>query len=135
MSNSETPWTVAHQAPLSMRFSRQEYWSGLPFPSSGDLPQPEDLPLHCRRILYQLKHQGSCWERTDRCICMTGSLCCPPETITTLLISYCCCCLVTESCSTLLQLHGLSPTRLLCPWNFPARILEWVAISFSRASS
>ena len=35
-----TPWTVAHQASLSMRFSRQEYWSGLPFPSPGDLPAP-----------------------------------------------------------------------------------------------
>ena len=33
-----TPWTVAHQAPLSMGFPRQEYWSGLPFPSPGDLP-------------------------------------------------------------------------------------------------
>ena len=35
-----TPWTVAYQAPLSMEFSRQEYWSGLPFPSPGDLPYP-----------------------------------------------------------------------------------------------
>ena len=34
----ETPWTVAHQAPLSMGFPKQEYWSGLPFPSPGDLP-------------------------------------------------------------------------------------------------
>ena len=34
------PWTVAHQAPLSMGFPRQEYWSGLPFPSPGDLPDP-----------------------------------------------------------------------------------------------
>jgi len=33
-----TPWTVAHQAPPSMEFYRQEYWSGLPFPSPGDLP-------------------------------------------------------------------------------------------------
>ena len=33
-----TPWTIAHQAPPSMGFSRQEYWSGLPFPSPGDLP-------------------------------------------------------------------------------------------------
>ena len=33
-----TPWTVAYQAPQSMEFSRQEYWSGLPFPSPGDLP-------------------------------------------------------------------------------------------------
>ena len=35
-----TPWTVAHQAPLSTGFSRQDYWSGLPFPSPGDLPDP-----------------------------------------------------------------------------------------------
>ena len=35
-----TPWTVAHQAPPSMEFSSQEYWSGLPFPSPGDLPDP-----------------------------------------------------------------------------------------------
>ena len=35
-----TPWTVACQAPLSMGFSRQEYWSGLPFPASEDLPNP-----------------------------------------------------------------------------------------------
>ena len=35
-----TPWTVAYQAPLSMEFSRQEYWSGLPYPSPGDLPDP-----------------------------------------------------------------------------------------------
>ena len=35
-----TPWTVAHQASLSMGFSRQEYWSGLPFPSPEDLPDP-----------------------------------------------------------------------------------------------
>ena len=35
---STTPWTVARQAPLSMGFSRQEYWSGLPFPSPGELP-------------------------------------------------------------------------------------------------
>ena len=36
----ETPWTVAYQTPPSMGFSRQEYWSGLPFPSPGDLPDP-----------------------------------------------------------------------------------------------
>ena len=35
-----TPWTAAHQAPPSMGFSRQEYWSGLPFPSPGELPDP-----------------------------------------------------------------------------------------------
>ena len=39
-----TPWTVACQAPLSMGFSKQEYWSGLPFPSPGDLPNPGIKP-------------------------------------------------------------------------------------------
>ena len=38
------PWTVAHQAPLSMGFSRPEYWSGLPFHSPGDLPDPGIKP-------------------------------------------------------------------------------------------
>ena len=49
-----TLWTVAHQAPLSMGFSRPEYWSGLPFPTPGDLPNPGVEPglLHCRQILY-----------------------------------------------------------------------------------
>ena len=40
-----TPWTVACQASLSMEFSRQEYWSGLPFPSPGDLPDPGIKPV------------------------------------------------------------------------------------------
>ena len=39
-----TPWTVAHQAPLAIAFSRQEYWNGLPFPSPGDLPDPGIQP-------------------------------------------------------------------------------------------
>ena len=50
-----TLWTLTHQAPLSMGFSRQEYWSGLPFPSSGHLPNPGTnlhflCLLHCRRL-------------------------------------------------------------------------------------
>ena len=44
MSDSVTPWTVARQAPLSTGFPRQEYWSGLPFPSLGDLPDPGIKP-------------------------------------------------------------------------------------------
>ena len=39
-----TPWIIAHWAPLSMGFPREEYWSGLPFPSSGDLPDPGIKP-------------------------------------------------------------------------------------------
>ena len=60
-----TPQTVAHQAPLSMGFPRQEYWSVLPFPPPGDLPdpgiEPSSLvsPALVRWILYQLRHLGS----------------------------------------------------------------------------
>ena len=39
-----TTWTVARQAPLSMELSRQEYWSGMPFPTPGDLPNPGIKP-------------------------------------------------------------------------------------------
>ena len=41
-----TPWTIACQAPLSMGFPRQEYWSRLPYPSPGDLPNPGIKPMH-----------------------------------------------------------------------------------------
>ena len=52
-----TLWTVACQVPLSMGFSRQEYWSGLPLSSPGVLLDP--CLLHCRQIFYHLSHQGS----------------------------------------------------------------------------
>ena len=52
-----TPWTVVCQAPLSVEFSSQEYWSGLPFPTPGDLPNPGVEPVSCtsctgRQVLY-----------------------------------------------------------------------------------
>ena len=61
-----TQWTVAYQAPLSMGFSRQEYWSGLLFPSPQDLPNPGSNPglPHCGQTLYHLSHQGSIDEET-----------------------------------------------------------------------
>ena len=57
LSASVTPWTVAYQAPLAMEFFRQQYWSGLAFPSPRDLPEPgvETVSLACcisRQILY-----------------------------------------------------------------------------------
>ena len=45
VSDSVTLWAIAHQAPLSMRFSMQGYWNGLPFPSPGDLPDPGIEPM------------------------------------------------------------------------------------------
>ena len=73
-----TPYTAAHQASPSLGFSRQEYWSGLPFPS----------PMH----------ESEKWK---------------------------------WSCSVVSGPHGLQPTRLLRPWIFQARVLEWGAIAFS----
>ena len=56
-----TPWTVVRQALLSMGFPRQEYWSGLPFPSSGDLPDSgiKLCLLHCQADSLLLSHRGS----------------------------------------------------------------------------
>ena len=54
-----TPWTLACQAPLSMEFSRQEYWSGFPFPSSRDLPDPGIKPgSPALQILYRVNYEG-----------------------------------------------------------------------------
>ena len=60
MSDSVTTWTVTHHAPLSMEFSRQEHWGGLPFSSSGDLPDPgiESGSPALQADLYHLSHQG-----------------------------------------------------------------------------
>ena len=61
-----TAWTAAHQAPLSMGFSRQGYWSGLPFPFPGDLPHPAIEPgfpaLQAGSLLTELP--GKPWENT-----------------------------------------------------------------------
>ena len=104
-----TLWTVACQAPPSVGFSRQEYWSGLPFPSPGDFPDPwiepaspavqaDSLPLSHPTALAREDHVTQ-W-------CLT--LCDPMD-----------CSLPGSS------IHGV----------FQARILEQVAISFSRGSS
>ena len=71
MSNSlGPPGTVARQTPLSMGFSRQEYWSGVPFPSPGRLPNPGTKPVSpaLQVDLLLLSHQGSqylkdAWEK------------------------------------------------------------------------
>ena len=61
-----TPWTVAYQAPLSMGFSRQEYWSGLPFPSPGDIPksgiEPWSPALQADALISELREKGNAKE-------------------------------------------------------------------------
>ena len=83
MSDAATPWTAACQAPPSMGFSRQEYWSGVP------LPSPNGLPAAAAKSL--------------------------------------------QSCPTLCDPRGGSPLGSSVPGILQARILEWVAISFSNA--
>ena len=101
-----TPWTVACQAPLSMEFSRQEYWSGLPCPLPRDLPDPGVEPTSLMSsasaggfftTAAAAKSLQSCLTRCDPMDCsLPGSF-----------------------------VHGI----------LQARILEWVNISFSRGSS
>ena len=79
MSDSfATPWTAALQAPLSMEFSRQEHWSGLPFPSPGDLPTPgiepgspalqaDSLPFEPYTFIRQLNL--SVWSKCQNMAC------------------------------------------------------------------
>ena len=64
-----TPWAVAPQAPVSVKFSRQEYWSGLPCPFQGIFPAQglNSGLLHYRQILYLVSHQGS------PCLCIDHS--------------------------------------------------------------
>ena len=59
-----TPWTVAHQDPLSMGFSRQEYWSGLPCPPPGDLPNSgtEPVSLMSPVLAYRFFTTSTTWE-------------------------------------------------------------------------
>ena len=68
VSDSCDPWAIAFQALLSMEFSRQEYWSGLPFPLQAILPtQGVNLGfLNCRQTFYHLSHQGSLYKTHSR---------------------------------------------------------------------
>ena len=156
-----TPWTAAHQTPLSVGYFSQEYWSGLRFPSPGDLPDPgiepgsPASPALAGRFL-PLCHLGS------PCVCMYICVC----------VCVCVCETESESCpvvSDSLQLHrlqslefsrpeywmgslsllqGIFPTQgsysglphysqILCQLSHKRspRILEWVAHPFSSGSS
>ena len=63
------PWTVALQAPLSIEFSMQEYWSGLPFPTRGHLPNPGIKPVSNPCLLHLLH-----WQADSIPLCQVGSL-------------------------------------------------------------
>ena len=104
----ETSWTVTHQTPLSMGFPRQEYWSGLPCPPLGDLPDPgirPTSPALAGRL--PLSHQG-------------GFAAAAAAAVKSL-----------QSYPTLCDPTDSSPLGSSVPGILQARILEWVAISFS----
>ena len=143
-----SPWTVAYQAPPSMGFSRQECWSGLPFPSLGDLPDPGNNPgvLHCRQTLYRLSHQGSPRFKqiySDIHIIMVSYeafyyvkiLCAWPiyTSPPTNLAAATAAAKSLQSCPTLCDPIDGSPPGSPVPGILQARTLEWVAISFSNA--
>ena len=90
-----------------MEFSRQEYWSGLPFPSPEELPNPGINPglLHCRQILYRLSYREVCIVKVK----------------------------VAQSYLTLCDPIGGSPPGSAIPGILQARTLEWVAVSVSDA--
>ena len=103
-----TLWTVAYQPPPSMGFSRQEYWSGLPFPSPGDLPYPGIEP-------------GSPTLGADT---LTSEPPGKPKLFAAKSL---------QSCPTLCDPIDGSPQGSPVPGILQARTLEWVAISFSNA--
>ena len=90
-----TPWTVAHQAPLSMGFYSQEYWSGLPLLSPGHLSDPEIEPgspvMQADSLLSE--PPGKVFKESVSCSVMSDSV----------------------------QSQGLYSARLLCPWDFPGK--------------
>ena len=122
MSDSVTPRTVARQAPLSVGFFRQEYWSGLPFPSPGDLPNPgmETASLISPAFAGGFFTTNNTWETPCVCVCM---------------YIYRRCAKSLQTCLTLCGLMDCSPPGSSVPGILQARILEQLAIPFSRGSS
>ena len=110
-----SPWTVTHQAPLSMVFHRQEYWSALPFPSSGNLLDPGiKLPSPALPVSLALKwilYHWATWEAWETSAAAKS----------------------LQSCLTLCDPVDVSPPGSPVPGILQARTLEWVAISSSNA--
>ena len=105
-------WTVSSQAPLSMGFSRQEYWSGLPYPTLRDLPYP-GIELHLLCLLH--------WQAGSLLLVPPGK---PVSAAAAKSL---------QSCPTLCDPVDGSPPGSAVPGILQARTLEWVAISFSNA--
>ena len=149
MSDSATYVRTLQAPPLSMQFSRQEYWSGLPFCPAGVFPIQGSKPhllclLHFRRILYLQSRQGRSPGNLSKSFITGNSLSwkgqylppheskCNPH----LKIVFSICYANTkslQSCLTLCDPRDGSPPGSPVPGILQARTLEWVAISFSNA--
>ena len=118
--------TIARQAPLSTRFSRQEYWSGLHSHFQGIFPtQGSNLGfLHCRQILYHLSHQGSPTHIINK-----------NETNKSKIHFACMCVKSLQLYPTLCDPWDWSPPGSSVHGILQARILEWVAVPSSRGPS
>ena len=126
-----TPWTVARQAPLSMKSSRQEYWNGLPLPSPGDLPEPRiesgSPALQADALLSKLLPLLSRFSRVWLCVTPQMAAHKAPPSLgfprqehwsglpfpSPMRESE------SEVVSDPQRPHGLQATRLLHPWDFP----------------
>ena len=124
-----TPWTAAYEAPPSMGFSRQKYWSGVPLPSPSLLVK--DPPFHGgsipgwgTEISYAEEKQSS--HVTTRETCALQPRACTPQQRPAAAKSL-------QSCPTLCNPIDGSPPASPVPGILQARTLEWVAISFSNA--
>ena len=117
-----------HQAPVSMGFSRQEYWSGLPFPSPGNLPnpgiEPRSLTLYygCH-IMSLLIFLGGNWKQIKNVLKYWSVLRWKSESE------------VAQSCLSLCDPMDYNLPGFSVHGIFQARVLEWVAISVSKGSS
>ena len=134
------PWTVAHQAPLSMGFARQEHWSGLPHPPQGDLPDPGIKPTSLLLLLLLSR-----FSRVQLCVRphrqQPTRLPCPwdsPGKNTGVGCHFLLQCMkvkseseVVQSCLTLSDPMDCSLPGSSVHGIFQARVLEWGAISFS----
>ena len=114
-----TPWTVAYQAPASMEFSRQGYWSGLPFPSLGTSLTLQALPTECllcagTPVSLAAQSTSPCWS-------------CLPAGSWRYLAKVS----VAQLCPTLCDTMDSSPPGSSIHGIFQARVLEWVAIYFN----
>ena len=110
MSDSATSWTVAHQAPLSIGFSRQKYWSGLACPPPGGLPDPGIKPTSPA-----LAGKFFITEPPGKPVCLLAAAAAK----------------LLQSCQTLRDPIDGSPPGSSVHGIFQATVLEWGAIAFS----